>query len=132
MVNKSKDTSNLPTDEYLSDSELWNLYTQLISQRETLLESTVKSMSELTAFKDNDPDSLDLAVSQSNRDLSLRFANRERRMLNKIRHSLQRIQEGEYGMCSECGDAIGYRRLSFRPVANLCIDCKTQQELLER
>ena len=132
MVNKSKDASSLPPDEYLTEEEIENLHTQLVSQRETLLESTVKSMSELTEFKDNDPDSLDLAVSQSNRDLSLRFANRERRMLNKIRHSLQRMQEGEYGACSNCGDEIGYRRLSFRPVATLCIDCKTQQELLER
>ena len=89
-------------------------------------------MNELTEFKDSDPDSLDLAVSQSNRELSLRFANRERRMLNKIRHALERIDEGEYGMCNTCGDPIGFKRLSYRPVATLCIDCKTQQELLER
>ena len=132
MVKKVTDPAGLPPDEYLTEEELWELYTQLVNQREALLESTVKAMNELTEFKDNDPDSLDLAVSQSNRDLSLRFANRERRMLNKIRHSLQRIQEGEYGVCSECGDEIGFRRLSFRPVATLCIDCKTQQELLER
>ena len=132
MVKKVKDPAGLPPDEYLTEEELCELYTQLVNQREALLESTVKAMNELTEFKDNDPDSLDLAVSQSNRDLSLRFANRERRMLNKIRHSLQRIQEGEYGVCSECGDEIGFRRLSFRPVATLCIDCKTQQELLER
>ena len=132
MVKKVKDPAGLPPDEYLTEEELWELYTQLVNQREALLESTVKAMNELTEFKDNDPDSLDLAVSQSNRDLSLRFANRERRMLNKIRHSLQRIQEGEYGVCSDCGDEIGFRRLSFRPVATLCIDCKTQQELLER
>jgi DnaK suppressor protein len=132
MVKKIAEASQLAPDEYLSESELWELYNQLLEQQGALLESTVKAMNELTEFKDSDPDSLDLAVSQSNRELSLRFANRERRMLNKIRHALERINEGEYGVCSACGDQIGYKRLSFRPVANLCIDCKTHQELLEK
>ena len=132
MVKKITDSSQLPADEYLPEEELWELYNQLLEQQQSLLESTVKAMNELTEFKDSDPDSLDLAVSQSNRELSLRFANRERRMLNKIRHALERIDEGEYGMCNTCGDPIGFKRLSYRPVATLCIDCKTQQELLER
>ena len=132
MVKKITDSSQLPPDEYLPEEDLWELYNQLLEQQQSLLESTVKAMKELTEFKDSDPDSLDLAVSQSNRELSLRFANRERRMLNKIRHALERIDEGEYGMCSTCGDPIGFKRLSYRPVATLCIDCKTQQELLER
>jgi len=132
MVKKITDSSQLPPDEYLPEEELWELYNQLLEQQQSLLESTVKAMKELTEFKDSDPDSLDLAVSQSNRELSLRFANRERRMLNKIRHALERIDEGEYGMCNTCGDPIGFKRLSYRPVATLCIDCKTQQELLER
>lgn len=132
MVDKVTEASQLPPDEYLTENEVWELYNQLLEQQASLMESTVKAMNELTEFKDSDPDSLDLAVSQSNRELSLRFANRERRMLGKIRHSLERIHEGEYGMCANCGDPIGYKRLSFRPVATLCIDCKTHQELLEK
>ena len=132
MVEKIKEASQLPPDEYLMEGEVWELYNQLLEQQDSLLESTVKAMNELTEFKDSDPDSLDLAVSQSNRELSLRFANRERRMLGKIRHAIERIHEGEYGTCSSCGDPIGFKRLSFRPVATLCIDCKTHQELLEK
>ena len=132
MVKKATDASQLPPDEYLTEEELWILYNQLLDQQNVLLESTMKAMNELTEFKDSDPDSLDLAVSQSNRELSLRFANRERRMLTKIRLSLERIGDGEYGTCTLCGDPIGYQRLSFRPVATMCIDCKTHQELIEK
>ena len=132
MVKKLTDASQLPPDEYLTEEELWTLYNQLVDQQNVLMDSTVKAMNELTEFKDSDPDSLDLAVSQSNRELSLRFANRERRMLSKIRQALERVSEGEYGMCSSCGDPIGFQRLSFRPVATLCIDCKTHQELQEK
>ncbi|MEC7987893.1 MAG: TraR/DksA C4-type zinc finger protein [Myxococcota bacterium] len=132
MVKSVSDPSQLPPDEYLEEEEVWSLYTQLMEHRNSLIESTMKAMNELTENQDNDPDSLDLAVSQSNRELSLRFANRERRMLKKINYALETIQNGEYGICESCGDPIGYKRLSFRPVARLCIHCKTQQELLER
>ena len=50
----------------------------------------------------------------------------------KVRHSLQRIQEGEYGVCEACGEPITYGRLLARPVASQCIDCKTEAEQLER
>jgi DnaK suppressor protein len=36
-----------------------------------------------------------------------------------------------YGTCTSCGEDIGLKRLEARPVAELCIDCKSQQEKLE-
>ena len=53
-------------------------------------------------------------------------------MLGKIRFAKKRILEGEYGACISCGVPIGYRRLLVRPGATMCIDCKTEQEQLER
>ena len=40
--------------------------------------------------------------------------------------------QGDYGECAECGEDIGLKRLMARPVAELCIECKADQELLER
>jgi DnaK suppressor protein len=37
-----------------------------------------------------------------------------------------------YGECEACGEEIGLKRLEARPVAELCIDCKAEQEKLER
>ena len=45
---------------------------------------------------------------------------------------VERIQNGEYGVCESCGAPITYKRLLARPVATLCIDCKTEAEQLER
>ena len=108
------------------------LHNKLVEQANNLLASTLRAMDNLTENQELDPDSLDVAVSETNRELSLRFANRERRMLNKIRFSMERILEGEYGSCETCGDPIGYKRLVVRPVASMCIDCKTEQEQFER
>ena len=46
--------------------------------------------------------------------------------------ALERIELGEYGECESCGETIGVKRLMARPVADLCIDCKSEQEKLER
>ena len=45
---------------------------------------------------------------------------------------VERIQNGEYGACESCGEPITYSRLMARPVATLCIDCKTEAEQVER
>ena len=89
-------------------------------------------MSQLAENREMDPDHLDQASSESERDFSLRLAGRNRHLLNKIQHALRCIDEGEYGTCESCGVPISYRRLMVRPVARVCIDCKTQAEQLER
>ena len=123
--------NHFPEDEYLSKDQLVELYNKLVEEANVIYKNTLKAMNELTETQELDPDGLDIAVSASNRELSLRIADRERKMLNKIRTSMERLKDGEYGSCFECGDAIGYPRLTFRPVATMCIDCKTEQEQIE-
>jgi DnaK suppressor protein len=57
---------------------------------------------------------------------------REHGLLQKIEAALGRIRAGTFGTCLECGDPIGSARLQARPVATLCIDCKSEQEQTER
>jgi len=41
-------------------------------------------------------------------------------------------EANEFGLCESCGEEVGIKRLEARPVAELCIDCKSEQERLER
>jgi DnaK suppressor protein len=43
--------------------------------------------------------------------------------LQRIDGSLQRIENGEFGWCLRCGEAIATKRLDFDPTTPLCIDC---------
>ena len=43
--------------------------------------------------------------------------------LKKIDAALARIDEGEFGWCSECGEAIASKRLEIDPTLELCIAC---------
>ncbi|MBV1895930.1 MAG: TraR/DksA C4-type zinc finger protein [Rhodobacteraceae bacterium] len=41
----------------------------------------------------------------------------------RLNAALVRMDEGEYGYCEDCGDAIAAKRLEFDPAASKCITC---------
>ena len=57
----------------------------------------------------------------------LALENRIRIELVKIEHALHKIEEGTYGYCDSCGQAIDPARLEALPQATLCLNCKSQQ-----
>ena len=132
MYKQVENASQLPPDEYLSPAELFELHKTLVDQANLLMTNSQQTVSQLTEDRAQDADSIDLATNESERDFSLRLAGRERLMLKKIRYAIRRIDEREYGVCESCGEPITFKRLNVRPVATVCIDCKTQSEQLER
>lgn len=52
--------------------------------------------------------------------------------LEQIKAALRRIDEGIYGVCYDCGDAITERRLRALPFAVRCKDCEETREMAER
>jgi len=77
-------------------------------------------------------DEVDLASSESEQSMSLRLRDRERVLLKKINKMMEKIEDGTYGICETCGEEIGAKRLEARPVTDLCIRCKEEQEKLEK
>ena len=104
----------------------------LQGQMDQLLREADKTVSEMTDEKTNFPDPTDRASLESDRNFELRIRDRERKLINKIREALERIDNGEFGECEECGEQIGEARLKARPVTTLCIECKTEQERKEK
>ena len=49
-------------------------------------------------------------------------------ILVEIEAALERIEEGTYGLCADCGRPIGEERLRALPYATLCIDHKRARE----
>ncbi|MCD4762366.1 TraR/DksA family transcriptional regulator [bacterium] len=46
--------------------------------------------------------------------------------LRDIDKTLERIEDGSYGICKYCKQQIGKKRLMARPVASACVACKTK------
>lgn len=105
---------------------------QLIEKREEILNEAGRTLSDMTDQNQNIPDPNDRATVESGRSFELRIRDRERKLLSKIEEALERVEEGEFGICEDCGEEIGLKRLEARPVTTLCIDCKTIQETKER
>ena len=45
-----------------------------------------------------------------------------------IEGAIQRLIDGEYGKCQECGEPISEGRLAIRPYAVFCVKCKSRHE----
>ncbi|GLI37780.1 RNA polymerase-binding protein DksA [Geobacter hydrogenophilus] len=98
----------------------------------SLQEEAGKTVSEMTVDSTSFPDPTDRATQESDRNFELRIRDRERKLINKIREALERIDDGSFGTCEVCGEDISEARLKARPVTTLCIDCKMEQERKEK
>ena len=105
----------------------------LETQRESILETATRvRKGELELDQDDFPDEMDMALAESSLSFAGQIRERESRLLSKIEEALERIDQGDYGECTSGGEEIGVKRLLARPVAGICIDCKEEQERLER
>ena len=78
------------------------------------------------------PDMGDQATAETDRNFMLRLRSRGKKLIKKIDDALDRIDNGTFGICDDCGMEINIKRLDARPVTTLCMECKTQQEEEER
>lgn len=105
----------------------------LLVQREQLQGNQKKALlGDVHVDPDDFPDEIDAASSEVNLQFTGRLREREQGLIGKIDAALRRIEDKTFGECITCGEDIGAARLKARPVAELCIECKSEQEKLER
>lgn len=73
-------------------------------------------------------DQADVGSNSLERDAEMSLAANQRELLAQTEKALQRLQDGTYGVCELCGEAIGKMRLMAFPRATLCMDCKRREE----
>jgi DnaK suppressor protein len=73
-------------------------------------------------------DQADVGSTTLERDHEMSLANNARDMLDQIERALAKIEDGTYGVCESCGNAIGKGRLQAFPRATLCVSCKEREE----
>jgi len=70
----------------------------------------------------------DTASETYDRELDETLGEDAERHLDEIDAALQRIEDGTYGTCSNCGREIDEERLEAVPWTTLCIEDKRKQE----
>ena len=74
------------------------------------------------------PDPGDESVQSLIQELDQAEASRDLSELRTLDTARARMDEGSYGICSNCGQDIGFERLRANPGAERCIQCQTQFE----
>jgi DnaK suppressor protein len=101
-------------------------------QLSELIHRAEETVHTLSREGESSADPLDRATMDSGRENNLRFRERESRLIRKIKTTLQKMDDGVYGICESCGDDIPIARLRARPVTAYCIQCKTRMENWEK
>lgn len=120
------------TGHYMSGEQLTHFSQKLADWKQQLMEEVDRTVGHMKDDATNFPDPNDRATQEEEFSLELRTRDRERKLIKKINEAQKRIDDDEYGYCQTCGIEIGVNRLEARPTAELCIDCKTLEEIRER
>jgi DnaK suppressor protein len=108
--------------------------TDLVRFKRIFVEQRSQMLMNVTVIDENlmvrpeDKDEVDQANADIEQNMRMVLKNRETFTLKKINEAIKRIEEGSYGLCESCDEAIELRRLQARPTTTLCIACKEEEE----
>ena len=101
----------------------------LNKKQQQLLDSYERDKAAGNALPDDGiQDLADKAASAYSKELNFSLSDGERNLLMLIEEAFNRVREGNYGSCTNCGNPVGEKRLSAVPWTPYCIDCQELQE----
>lgn len=104
-------------------------YDLLVKKRDQLIDQIQQlSKSSLVSSRQAGEELADVGSDDFMREVELALASEEERQFMLIQEAVERLYEGTYGQCVDCGGAVGDGRLKAIPYAKLCVNCKTLRE----
>ncbi len=115
--------------ERMRKREIERLQNALDERRKALLVKSVRTASEGRAsVSEGGEDYVDDAVNSYTREFLLSLSSLEQKQLGLVEEALERIEDGTYGECDNCGEDIGLARLKAIPWAQNCVRCQEDME----
>lgn len=122
-------------EAYLTEKELERFRNVLIREKKRL-ERELKesqaglktSQAEMAGENDFEEEYAESGTATFEREKELSIEMNILDLLDKVRAAIERLEQGKYGFCLRCGKPIGRQRLRALPYAELCIDCRIQEE----
>lgn len=103
---------------------------RLLQQKRALEHSTLSAVEQgRETVTEEAQDSADQAVVSYQKELLFTRSTHDHGQLTLVKNALERLKDGGFGECVECGNQIGAKRLEALPWTPYCIDC---QEKVER
>jgi DnaK suppressor protein len=79
-----------------------------------------------------DPESGDLAQAMTDQFTNATIASVVCADREQLERALERLSDGTYGTCEDCGTEIPPERLEFRPECTRCVSCQARHERMSR
>jgi DnaK suppressor protein len=98
---------------------------------QTEYDQTINDIAELQRDRLTDSagdDQADTGTKTFEREQEISLANNILERITQVERALERLDEGSYGWCERCGNAIPVERLAAFPSATLCVTCKQLEE----
>lgn len=109
--------------------------------KEILLAKRKETLEEIEEFKELNKDQqesnensaypfhmAELGTDAQEREKSYMFTERLNTYLKHVNEALYRIEKGEFGICTDCGEEISRERLEAVPHTQLCVECKLKKK----
>ncbi len=115
-------------DAGLTGRQLHYLYNRLVEERKRKIDELQRHMEEALGDAGVMPDETDMAQRHTEQAYLIRFADKERKLLNEIEGALEKLRLNEYGVCEGTEEPIGFKRLELRPWTRYSVAYKEQIE----
>ena len=110
--------------------DLEKIKQQLLEKKAQIIESLENNSKESQNEKSGVEDTADEVTAELSRETLYKLSQTEREKLFLIEIALKKIESGTYGICEECGEPIGEKRLEALPWVRLCIECSEKDEAM--
>ncbi|MDE0095564.1 MAG: TraR/DksA family transcriptional regulator [Gammaproteobacteria bacterium] len=115
----------------LTDADITAIRDQLLSRRLTLEASATSHRDAVARTGHIERGGVDRG-DESNQvvesGIEITQADRAVYELSLVNGALARLENGEFGICVDCGESIGSARLLANPIAKRCLACQSRRE----
>lgn len=106
-----------------------NMRQILVRRRDALRMALAGDLSLLKEIRGQPPgDVVDGAFDSIQDEISSQLAEVEVREMSRVEYAIERMREGQFGICEGCGTNIPMARLNALPYATYCIRCQREAE----
>ncbi|MFI5492055.1 TraR/DksA family transcriptional regulator [Actinoplanes sp. NPDC051859] len=130
----AKATEKAAPERSRSTEETEKIRGALTERRDELQAEYDQSLTEITELQRErladsaGDDQADTGTKTFEREQEITLANNLLERITQVERALERLDEGNYGWCERCGNAIPVERLAAFPVATRCVACKQLEE----
>ncbi len=97
-------------------------FQEILERKEAELARALRNRDDIAI--ERSADQIDEIQNATERDMAIRYVDRESSLLREVKAALRRIHDGSFGRCIQCDEEIGPKRLVAVPWAPRCIPCQ--------